>query len=189
MLTGGDTTKDRLMRAALKVVAREGFGGATTAAIAAETGVAEGTLYRHFPSKDDLLIGVYRRLKSEVAEAIIQGEEGGADPASRLKALWLTTIRAYQSDIDAFVFGQRFSESALSAREGGMAHEQIFAGLGRLHDAGVKAGVFKNLPVNLLANLFFGPVTYMIKSEIAGQHWTDEELDLAADAVLDAWRA
>jgi AcrR family transcriptional regulator len=189
MLTSPPSTKDRLLRSAVKLVARDGFAATTTAAIAAETGLAEGTLYRHFPSKDDLLIEAYRGVKAKVFAAITAAHDSQGDPAERLKHLWLTLIEAYRSDTDTFIFGQRFAESALAAREGGMAHEQIGAGLTRLRDAGVAAGVFKDLPVDILSNLFFGPVSYMVKSEIGGRHWTPSELSLAADAVVDAWRA
>lgn len=59
-------TRERLMRAAAAIVAREGMAAATTSAISAEAGVAEGTLYRHFDSKDELLIAAYRQMKTEV---------------------------------------------------------------------------------------------------------------------------
>lgn len=189
MLTETLGTKDRLLRSALTIVARDGMAAATTAAIAAETGVAEGTLYRHFPSKDDLLIEAYRRLKGEVFDAFTAAGDAEGPPEERLKALWLTLINAYRSDTAAFNFGQRFAESALSEREGGAAHERIGAALARLRDAGVASGVFKDLPIDILSNLFFGPVGYMVKSEIKGRRWTDAELDMAASAVVDGWRA
>lgn len=188
MLTAPLGTKDKLLRAGLVLVARDGFGAATTAAIAAEAGVAEGTLYRHFPSKDDLFIEAYRRLKGEVFQAISEGEDGDEAPEQRLKRVWRTLYAAYRSDPDAFMFGQRFAESALSKREGGAAHEAIAAAVGRLRQAGIAKGVFKDLPGDLLSNLFFAPVGYMLKSELNGRHWTESELDAAAEAVLDAWR-
>jgi AcrR family transcriptional regulator len=182
MLTETHGTKDKLLRAALTLVARDGFGAATTAAIAAEAGVAEGTLYRHFPSKDDLFIEAYRRLKGKVFEAISGGEDGDEAPEARLKRVWRTLYETYRADQDAFMFGQRFAESALSKREGGAAHEAIAGAVGRLRQAGVSKGVFKDLPGDLMANLFFAPVGYMLKSELNGRRWTD------AEAVLDAWR-
>ena len=64
--TLGAATRAKLMQAAARIVSRDGMAAATTAAIAAEAGVAEGTLYRHFESKDDLLIAAYRQMKQEV---------------------------------------------------------------------------------------------------------------------------
>lgn len=188
MLTAPQGTKDKLLRAGLVLVARDGFGAATTAAIAAEAGVAEGTLYRHFPSKDDLFIEAYRRLKGEIFLAITDGEDGDEAPEARLKRVWRALYDAYRSDQEAFMFGQRFGESALSKREGGAAHEAISGAVGRLLKAGIAKGVFKDLPLDLLGNLFFAPVGYMLKSELNGRRWSDAELDAAAEAVLDAWR-
>lgn len=52
--------RERLLLAARGVVEEHGYGGASVAAIAARTGVANGTLYRHFPSKADLFVEVFR---------------------------------------------------------------------------------------------------------------------------------
>ncbi|HEX2559609.1 TetR/AcrR family transcriptional regulator [Phenylobacterium sp.] len=187
MLTSIRTTKEKLLRAALMLVARDGFQAATTAAIADLAGVAEGTLYRHFPSKDDLLIEAYRRLKAEVFEAISDQDDSAAPPGERLKRLWRALFDAYRADTEAFMFGQRFGESALARREGGAAHEAIAGRLGQIARAGVAAGVFKDLPGDLISNFFFAPVGYMLKAELAGRTWSDADLEAAAQAVLDSW--
>lgn len=52
----GTTTRARLLSAARDVVAEVGYAHATTKAIAAAAGVAEGTIYRHFPDKHALFL-------------------------------------------------------------------------------------------------------------------------------------
>jgi AcrR family transcriptional regulator len=183
-----ESAKDKLLRAALQVVARDGLEGATTSAIATEAKVSEGALYRHFPSKDDLLIEVYRQVKQRVFTALSDGEDGEETPEIRLKRVWRALYEVYRADVPAFLFGQCFAESALSKREGGSAHERIAGAVGRLRAAGVARGVFKELPGDLMGNLFFAPVSYLLKAEINGRRWTDAELDAAAEAVLDSWR-
>ncbi|MDA8234603.1 MAG: TetR/AcrR family transcriptional regulator [Clostridia bacterium] len=51
-------TKEKVMAAAIKVFGQKGFHGATTREIAREAGVAEGTIFRHFKSKKDLLVSL-----------------------------------------------------------------------------------------------------------------------------------
>ena len=48
------TTKGKIVEAALKLFSKEGYLGATTREIAREAGVAEVTLFRYFPSKENL---------------------------------------------------------------------------------------------------------------------------------------
>lgn len=50
----GDRTKDLLIQATTTLVGQVGYHQATTRAIAKKAGVAEGTLYRHFPDKRTL---------------------------------------------------------------------------------------------------------------------------------------
>jgi AcrR family transcriptional regulator len=56
MTDKGDATRERLIEATLRVVREVGYARATTRAIAEAAGVAEGTIYRHFPDKPALFI-------------------------------------------------------------------------------------------------------------------------------------
>lgn len=55
-----EATRQRLLRAALELYTAEGYPATTTARIANRAGVAEGTIYRHFRSKEELFNEVYR---------------------------------------------------------------------------------------------------------------------------------
>jgi AcrR family transcriptional regulator len=188
-LSPGAATRERLVRAAIGIVARDSLAAATTAAIAEAAGVAEGTLYRHFESKDDLLIAAYRQMKQEVFVRSAESVDVSAAPAERLKRTWKAIYLAYRADKDAFAFGNRFMESALAEREGGEAARSIAKIVADLRRTGIASGDFKSLPTDLLANLFLAPINYLLKSEIKGRRWTDAELDAAAEAVLAGWRA
>jgi AcrR family transcriptional regulator len=66
------TVKNRrqdILEAGLKLFAEKGYNGSTTAEIARAAGVAEGTIFRHFPTKKDLLIAV---LEPKVLEGLVQ---------------------------------------------------------------------------------------------------------------------
>lgn len=65
----GSDTHDRLLTAAFQVFSRDGLHGATTRAIAAEAGVNEVTLFRHFKTKEGLLQAL---MASKVAAATQQ---------------------------------------------------------------------------------------------------------------------
>jgi AcrR family transcriptional regulator len=60
----------QILDAAARVFARKGYQRATTKEIAAEAGVAEGTIYNYFKSKRHLLIAMASRLAMESLEQI-----------------------------------------------------------------------------------------------------------------------
>src|SRR5215475_11212025 len=68
---GGDK-RERILVAAERVFARCGFFAARVSEIAKEAGVADGTIYLYFKSKDDLLISLFERRMTQMNEALRQ---------------------------------------------------------------------------------------------------------------------
>jgi AcrR family transcriptional regulator len=68
--------------AALKIIAERGLGRFTTQAIAAEIGVTDGTLFRHFASKEDIVLAALDRVEERLFEGFPPED---ADPLVRLE--------------------------------------------------------------------------------------------------------
>ena len=62
--------RERIVAAALALVAKGGYREAQVAAVARRAGVAIGTVYRHFPSKADLLTEVFRVASQREVDAV-----------------------------------------------------------------------------------------------------------------------
>jgi len=187
MLTHIMTSKDKVQRAALSLVARDGFAGATTARIAAEAGVAEGSIYRHFKSKDALMLAIYRRIKAEVYMAVMEEYDEAAPLHDRFTHIWRHVFAAYRADPDALLFGQKFAETPLMEKEGGQGHKEMARVLTKLRDDGVAAGVFKNMAADLLTSLFYAPIVALLRAENSGRHWDEYEIVSACEAAYDSW--
>ncbi|GAB4254011.1 MULTISPECIES: TetR/AcrR family transcriptional regulator [Deferrisoma] len=76
-----DETRERILAVAARRFAERGFSGAQMAEIAREAGMGVGTLYKHFPSKEDLFRAMVDRFLTGVFEAT---EKVLSDPAARL---------------------------------------------------------------------------------------------------------
>jgi AcrR family transcriptional regulator len=68
--------------AALKIIAERGLGRFTTQAIAAEIGVTDGTLFRHFASKEDIVLAALDRVEERLFEGFPPDDP---DPLVRLE--------------------------------------------------------------------------------------------------------
>ena len=65
-------TRERIVAAALERVARGGYASAGIQAVAADAGVAVGTVYRHFPSKGDLFAEAFRRASQRELDVVVE---------------------------------------------------------------------------------------------------------------------
>ncbi|HTC85331.1 MAG TPA: MEDS domain-containing protein [Candidatus Acidoferrum sp.] len=87
------TPRERILRAADRLFRSQGIGATSVDAIIADADVAKATIYRHFPTKDDLIVGWLQdagpRWFDEVLNAAQAraGADGNAIPASLFDAL------------------------------------------------------------------------------------------------------
>src|ERR1700704_7149057 len=83
-------TRERLLRAAREVIEQGGYEAASVIAIAERAGVAAGTLYRHFASKEELFVEVFR----PVCDREVRAMQAAADamPADASHVDRLTTV-------------------------------------------------------------------------------------------------
>ena len=85
-------TRERLLQAAEELIEEGGYAAASVVAIADRAGVAAGTLYRHFASKEDLFVEVFRLVCSgeERAMGAASAEMASTDAAARLEEVLAT---------------------------------------------------------------------------------------------------
>jgi AcrR family transcriptional regulator len=89
-------TRDRLLAAARELIEEGGYGAASVVAIAERAGVAAGTLYRHFPSKEDLFVEVFRSVCAREEQAMHDAAAqlpGSASAVQRLQTVLGTFAR------------------------------------------------------------------------------------------------
>src|ERR1700677_3711809 len=83
-----DDKHNALLLAAEQVFARRGLAAAPTSAISKEAGVAEGTLFTYFATKDELVNALYREIKVELADAMMANFPRKKSVRQRLQHVW-----------------------------------------------------------------------------------------------------
>jgi AcrR family transcriptional regulator len=79
--------RNAILDAATRVFAERGLGAATSA-ISGAAGIAEGTLFTYFPTKDELINALYREIKLELADAMMSAFPRKKSVRSRLQHVW-----------------------------------------------------------------------------------------------------
>lgn len=76
---------ERIMRAAIKVFAKNGFHNSKISQIAKEAGVADGTIYLYFKNKDDILIKVFEERLGEINQRFQEALSTIDSPEEKLR--------------------------------------------------------------------------------------------------------
>jgi AcrR family transcriptional regulator len=82
-----DLTRQRLVRAALELFTAQGYHPTTTPAIARKAGIAEGTIYRHFKGKQQLLNELYRGAARWATKLVREADAATAPSREKLARL------------------------------------------------------------------------------------------------------
>jgi TetR/AcrR family fatty acid metabolism transcriptional regulator len=89
---GGGDKRERILDAAERVFARQGFYQSRVSEIARDAGVADGTIYLYFKSKDDLLISLFESRMERVNQRMATALANQVTPTDRLMALVRTHL-------------------------------------------------------------------------------------------------
>jgi TetR/AcrR family transcriptional regulator, fatty acid metabolism regulator protein len=178
--------RDAILRAAIDVFAERGFFNAQVADIARAAGVAAGTVYLYFKSKDDLLVSIFDR---SMREGLTLGRAAVADlddPRERLRRLARAHLARLGGDRNlAIVFQVELRQSTKFMERFSATLLRDYLGL--IRDAiadGQRAGVFRtDIKATVAAKIFFGALDEMATNWILSRRRYALEAD--ADTVVE----
>ena len=167
---GGDK-RERILDAAERVFARHGFYNARVAEIARAAGVADGTIYLYFKSKDDLLISLFEsrmeRVNTQLAEAI-----DTVDTAPEKIQVFLSSYAALAKEHPsvAEVLTLELRQSSKFMKEyANPRFGEFLRVLAGIVEEGQRAGELDDgIPAQLAARALFGAIDELVLAWVLG---------------------
>ena len=183
---------EAILRAATRVFARNGYFNSKVADIAKAAGVADGTVYLYFKSKEEILHSIFdRSVEAALAEA--RKEIAGlADAREKLRRIARLHLERLSSDRDlAVVFQVELRGSTKFMAEFSAAGLAEYLRLIReTFEEGQRAGLFRReLRAKTVAKILFGALDEMATNWILSPRryklapMADEVLDIFLDGV------
>jgi TetR/AcrR family transcriptional repressor of multidrug resistance operon len=174
----------RAVRVALRrLVARNGLHGASMGAVAKVAGVAAGTAYVHYASKDELVVAAFLEAKRELGLAATSRADPTAPPHERFIAIWL----ALHAHLTASPEDARFLVQVEHSPYLAMAHEAALAVADDPLVAAARAAdmvpLLVQLPDVVTWELGLAPAVRLAAADVA---LTRRQLAMTAEAC---WRA
>lgn len=180
--------KASILNAALVLFVENGFHGTATGKIAQEAGVASGTLFQYFKTKDELVVALYLHVKNELAEYVAQHIVQGAEIKASVRSLILASLFWALEHPLKFRFIQQIQTSPyLKQVDPNLLHQQVAPHIS-LIQKGVEGGIFKPLPADLLYALMshqvFALFHYLTEKKYSKQMQKDT-IQTTCDLIWD----
>lgn len=147
-----------ITRATFTLVEQTGLSGLTMSAIAREAGLATGTLYVYFKSKEALLTALYEQAKTETTASLMRGDDPQAPFRSRFQRMWLNWLEHRLAHAAQMVFIEQYYNSPWFSDESRELSARLIKDWLDLIERAKAQQILKNVPTPMLVNAFGGSV-------------------------------
>jgi len=176
----------QIIDAAIRVFARHGYYNSRVSDIAREAGMASGTIYLYFKTKDDILVTMFREKMARWVEFLRAAIAERPDAPAKIRRLVALHFTMLEDDPDLAEVVQVELRQGHKFFRGASAHEitAYFALIGAVLEEGIAAGLFRaDLPVKLATKMLFGAIDQVATSWVLGKR--RYRLSDMAEAVAD----
>jgi AcrR family transcriptional regulator len=187
----GKDKQEAILSTALTLFTERGFFGTPTSLISKEAGVATGTLFFYFKTKEDLIDTLYRRTKSEAAQAMCRGLNKEKTAKAKLRRLGFNAVEWGIQNPAKLKFMEQFAHSpfvSTTTQEEGMSH---FLFLQDLVQAGIREGVIRTFDPSLLFCMMASALSGLITRASATDDPAEQEalIEQGLDFVWNGMKA
>ncbi|HSF05842.1 MAG TPA: TetR/AcrR family transcriptional regulator [Methylomirabilota bacterium] len=162
----------QIIDAAIRVFARNGYYNSRVSDIAREAGIASGTIYLYFKTKDDILVRLFREKMAEWVAQVRRRIADEPDPVAKIRRLIALHFNVLEGDPHLAEVVQVELRQGHKFFRGASAHEvsAYFDLIGGVLHEGIAAGQFRpDLPVKMATKMLFGAMDQVATSWVLGK--------------------
>jgi AcrR family transcriptional regulator len=171
---------DAILAAALELFVERGFHGTSVPSVAERAGVAAGTIYHYFDSKEALVNALYKRWKAEIGARIIKDFPTSRPVREQFRTIWERMADFALAHRKELAFLELHHHGDYLDEESRRIENQVVAfGIGMVERAQGEQAL-KRLPAALLVELVNGAFLGVFRAGIEGR------LPLTKATLMDA---
>jgi len=175
------TKRDIILEAAVRVFAEKGYYSSRTLDISTEAGVAYGSLYHYFSSKDDILLSIFRERWQVLLEKMAEINQAVSDPSEKILAIIDFIFRSYQhnSDMMKVLIMDVPRHSQFYSPENWKVYNALLKNLADVFREGQEQGIYCREISPLIASyIIYGAVDMTIRQYVYNPEFNHEEFPI-----------
>lgn len=159
--TKKQSKRQALLEAALVLFADQGLTRASTAQIAKRAGVASGTLFFHFNSKEELIHALFDQIYIDITAALMDGVDSNMTIQEQMTRLLRNLLHYLLKHPDQFRFMEQFHFSSFNTLGRELHTDESYLRKLMLHAR--QQDIIKDVPYLSLEAIAFGPIVALAK--------------------------
>ena len=162
----------QIIAAAIRVFARSGYYNSRVSDIAREAGIASGTIYLYFKTKDEILVTLFREKMAEWVALVRQELAAERNPLAKIRKIVALHFKVLEESPDLAEVVQVELRQGQKFFRGASAHEvsAYFDVINDVLEEGVSAGLIRrDLPVKVATKMLFGAMDQLATSWVLGK--------------------
>src|SRR5947199_10166104 len=162
----------QIIDAAVRVFARNGFYNSRVSDIAREAGIASGTIYLYFKTKDEILVTLFREKMAEWVASVRREVAAERDPLAKIRKIVALHFKVLEDNPELAEVVQVELRQGQKFFRGASAHEvsAYFTVINDVLEEGAASGqIRRDLPVKIATKMLFGAMDQLATSWVLGK--------------------
>jgi len=183
------TKRDIILEAAVRVFAQKGYYNSRTLDISTEAGVAYGSLYHYFSSKDEILLSIFRERWHVLLERMDQINQTVSDPSEKILGIIHFIFRSYQHNPDMMkvLIMDVPRHAQFYSPENWKIYNEFLKNLADIFREGQERGIYcRDISPLIASYIIYGAVDMTIRQYVYNPEFNHEEfpLERAKEQIL-----
>lgn len=187
--TGSIDKKEAIFQSTLSLIHEHGFHGTPMSRIALEAGVAIGSIYHYFSSKEELILELYLNTKENTYQAMLMGDHADLDYRSRFYNIWTNLVQYYMEFPAVLGFMHQFHSSPYAKMALTNDSFCLQDEVSNFLEEGIRNHQIKNLDIQIISAAFIGTVIATVRKHHMGEFIFDRShMEEMAGIIWDGIR-
>ncbi|WP_210465795.1 MULTISPECIES: TetR/AcrR family transcriptional regulator [Rufibacter] len=181
--------KKAILESTLKLIKENGFHGTPMSMVAKRAGVAAGTIYHYFDSKDTLIMDLFAYTQQQVQEAVHKDLREGMDLKENFFLRWISRCQFYIQHPDVLFFIEQFVSSPYYPRCPADQNDRIQNDIKEFILLGHQHGILREVDHKLMSIMIHSSIMTAARVHLDGRvQLGDKEFQQLAQMIWDSIR-
>ncbi|UKJ06443.1 TetR/AcrR family transcriptional regulator [Solitalea lacus] len=178
--------RQSILNASLEIITENGFHGSSMKLIAEKAGVASGTIYLYFKSKEELINDLFLEIRHRINDVVQNAYDEGVDYKVNFTSIWHALYDFYLNNDQVFKFIEQYSSSPFIVEATKRKGERILAPVYEILGVGIDQGYLKPMHLTALLSLVYGPIIALVRFHHNNEINLNEDIILG-DIIESCW--